>query len=237
VARRPSRQPGEDHGPRSEPIPRPGGRVRELTRLAPALDAEYRAAVGAVAGRIERSLGPEVFAVRAQPGADGWRPAPWRPALAAWRSSLAAAIRAAGDGTSFAVADVRDCYASISAETIGDLLGPQAAHAVAVLRRVRDLGVRGLPVGPQPSAILANAALSRLDQAIRSSGAHHLRWVDDLVLWGSPAQIPGALAALRAAAGRVGLELHDGKTAILEDRRQLRATALGRPVSSIIASP
>lgn len=234
---RPPRQPGDDRDARSEPIRRPGGGVRELTWLDPALDAEYRSAVGAVAGRIEGSLGPEVFAVRAQPGADGWRPAPWRPALAAWRRSLAAAIRATGDGTSFAVTDVRDCYASISAETIGDLLGPEAAHAVAVLRRLRDHGVPGLPVGPEPSAILANAALSRLDHAIRSSGVHHLRWVDDIVLWGSPAQIPGALAALAAAAARVGLELHDGKTAILEDRRQLRATALGRPVSSIIPSP
>ncbi|MGH2679720.1 MAG: RNA-directed DNA polymerase [Actinomycetota bacterium] len=237
MARRPPRQSGDDHGPRSEPTPRPGGGVRELTWLDPALDAEYRTAVDAVAGRIERSLGPEVFAVRAQPGADGWRPAPWRPALVAWRRSLAAVIREPGDGTTFAVADVRDCYASIAAEMIGDLLGPEAAHAVAVLRRVRDHGVRGLPVGPEPSAILANAALSRLDHAIRDSGVHHLRWVDDMVLWGSPAQIRRALAALAAAAAAVGLELHDGKTAILGDRRELRATALGRPVSSIIAAP
>ncbi|MDQ4109316.1 MAG: hypothetical protein M3138_11020, partial [Actinomycetota bacterium] len=116
-------------GPRFEPTPKPGGGLRWLTRLDPAGDAEYRAAVGPLAGRIERALGPEVFALRSRPASGGWRLAPWGPARSAWRKALRGIVREAPPGTAFAVADVRDCYGSISPETIAGLLGPEAAHA------------------------------------------------------------------------------------------------------------
>jgi hypothetical protein len=205
--------------------------------LDPAGDAEYRAAVGPLAGRIERSLGPEVFAIRARPGGAGWRLEPWQPARVAWRRALRRAIREATRGTSFAVADVRDCYGSISPETIRALLGPEAADAVAVLRRLDQHGVRGLPVGPDPSAILANAPLSRLDRAIRPRGARFARWVDDVFLWGSRDDVRRAVAALAPAAAEMGLDLHRDKTRILSDREEARALMLGDRDSSIIAAP
>jgi hypothetical protein len=120
---------------------------------------------------------------------------------------------------------------------VADVVGPEAADAVAVLRRFRDLGVRGLPVGPEPSAILANAVLVRLDDAIRGSGVRHLRWVDDVVLWGTAEDVRSALYALRAVAGTVGLELHGDKTRILVDRDEAAAVLLGGRDSSIIAAP
>lgn len=223
--------------PRFEPISKPGGGIRWLTRLDPAGEAEYREAVRPLAGRIERALGPEVFALRALPTSDGWRLAPWGPARAAWRRTLTKGVHEARPGTTFAVADVRDCYGSISTETIAALLGPEAAHAVAVLRRLHDRGVRGLPVGPEPSAVLANAVLSELDRAIRRTGAQHLRWVDDLVLWGARADVRHALDSLDDIAARMGLELHRAKTRLLADRQEARAVALGGRDSSIIAAP
>jgi hypothetical protein len=223
--------------PRFEPVPKRSGGVRWLTRLDPAGDTEYREAVRPLAGRIERSLGPEVFAPRTSPGPGGWRLAPWTPARVGWRRALRAAIRGASRGTTFALADVRDCYGSISPETIGALLGPGAAPAVAVLRHLHDHGVRGLPVGPDPSAVLANAALSILDRAIRSSGVRHVRWIDDVVLWGTTADVERALGALAAAAAAIGLDLHWEKTRILADRLELRAVLLGGRDSSIIAAP
>lgn len=207
-----------------------------MTRLDPAGDAEYREAVRPLAGRIERSLGPEVFAIRTSRGR-GSRLAPWAPARVAWRRTLRRAIREATRGTAFAVADVRDCYASISPETIGALLGPEAAHAIAVLRQLHDRGVRGLPVGPEPSAILANAALARLDLSIRRNGVGHVRWVDDLVLWGAAGDVRRALAALDTAAAGVHLDLHRDKTRVLADRHEARAIMLGERDSSIIAAP
>jgi hypothetical protein len=223
-------------GPRFEPTRKPCGGLRWLTRLDPACDAEYRDAVGPLAGRIERALGPEVFALRTRSASGGWRLVPWGPARAAWRKALRRAVREAPRGTAFAVADVRDCYGSISPETIAALLGPEAAHAIAFLRRLHDRGVRGLPIGPEPSAILANAVLTEMDRTIRHAGAQHLRWVDDLVLWGSRTDIGRALAALDDVAARVGLELHPTKTRLLVDRQEACA-ALGGRDSSIIAAP
>jgi hypothetical protein len=140
-------------------------------------------------------------------------------------------------GTTFAVADVRDCYGSISPDTIAALLGPEAAHAVSLLRRLHVRGVRGLPVGPEPSAILANAVLSELDRAIRRTDARHLRWVDDVVLWGPRTDVEHALTELDDVAAGMGLELHGTKTRLLGDRPEARAAALGGRDSSIIAAP
>jgi hypothetical protein len=233
------RPPGRSDatGPRLDPIPRPEGGIRWITRLDRAAEAEYRQAVLPLAGRIERALGREVFAVRTVPVAGGWRLAPWQPARAAWRRALREVVQRATSDMAFAVADVRDCYGSIAPGTIASLLGSDAAGAVAFLHGLRERGVRGLPVGPDPSALLANAVLAELDRAIRTTGARHLRWVDDVFLWGSEADVRQALVALERIADRMGLSLHREKTRRLEGADDARAVALGDRDSSIIASP
>jgi Reverse transcriptase (RNA-dependent DNA polymerase) len=227
----------DQRGPLLVPFPKADGASRWLTRLDLAGDAEYRRAVDPVAGRIERSLGSEVLASRARRSSAGWRLRPWRPARARWRATFRAATDEASPGTAFAVADVRDCFGSITPGAVERLLGPAAAGAVDVLRRLHDHGVRGLPVGPEPSAILANAVLGELDRALRRTGVAHVRWVDDLVLWGTTADMRRAPDALRSAATRVGLELHEGKTRILSGRDELRVLAPAGRDSSIIAAP
>jgi hypothetical protein len=234
-ARPPGRE--EPHAPRFEAVPKPSGGIRWLTRLDPADRARYELAVRPLVGRIERSLGPEVFATRGRRTSSGWRVAPWRPARRAWRRAVRAALAGAGRGTSFAVADVRDCYGSISAETLEDLLGSEAAHAVAVLRTFRERGVRGLPVGPDPSAFLANVALAELDVALRRAGVRHVRWVDDVFAWGDATQVRRAVDGLGRAAASLGWELHAGKTMLVADREEAHAVALGARDSSIIAAP
>jgi hypothetical protein len=223
--------------PRFEPIAKPGGGVRWLTRLDPAGEVAYRAAVAPLAGRIERSLGPRVFASRTRSAPRGPSIAPWRPARRRWRRALLAAAERPPSTTAFAVADVRDCYGSIAPATLARVLGPEARHAVRLLRMLQEAGVRGLPIGPEPSVVLANAVLSCLDRSLIASGVHHVRWVDDLVLWGRPARIARALAALRHDAASLGLELHDRKTRVLADGEELRALATGGSDSSIIAAP
>lgn len=239
MRRRPTRPTGrgDTPGPRSIPISEPGGGTRVLTVLGSADDAAYRASVGPLVGRIERSLGPEVVAIRAKrDGAGGWTLGPWRAARAAWRARIRRAILEAPEAT-FAVADVRECYASISPETITALLGPEGAQAVALLHRFHERGVRGLPVGPEPSAVLANAALSRMDRAIRNAGVRHLRWVDDVILWGSAEEVRTAMVAMRTAGEAIGLELHRGKTRIFDDLEEATGVLLGERDSSIIAAP
>ncbi len=210
--------------------------MRWLVRLDPADEAAYRAAVGPLVPRIERGLGPAVLANRARAAPDGWRLAPWGPSRAAWRRTLRRAVREARRGTVFAVVDVRDCYGSISTGTIVAVLGPEAAHAVALLRRFAVDGVRGLPVGPEASAVLANGILAALDRSLRAGGVRHLRWVDDVVLWGADRDVRRALGELHRAAEGLGLELHDRKTRLLDDREEARVT-LGGADSSMIAAP
>lgn len=215
---------GDDGGiPSIRPVPKPDGGVRWLTDLGPVDHAAYRSAVTPLLARIERSLGAEVLANRARWGSGGWGLAPWRLAWRTWQRMVTAAAREARPRTIFAVADVRDCYGSVSPDAVSSVLGPAADPLVAFLRRLGDAGVRGLPVGPDPSAVVANASLEPLDDAVRSSGAGHFRWVDDLVLWGTRREAIRGLDALHRAAAGLGLELHPGKTRLLEGPDELRA--------------
>jgi len=211
--------------------------VRWLTRLEPAELARYEAAVGPLVGRIERTLGTEVFSIRARRSGHGWGVAPWRPARRAWRRALRSAITGAKPGTIFARADVRDCYGSISPSVIRGLLGPDADGLDRVLGAFRDLGDCGLPVGPEPSAFVANAILARLDGTLRHAGVQHVRWVDDMIAWGDVGDVARAMDRLAASAEALGLALHDRKTRIFEDRDEARSFTLGDRDSSIIAAP
>jgi hypothetical protein len=212
-------------------MPKPGGGTRRLTLLDPADDAAYRAAVTPLVGRIERSLGPEVLSIRATSTGNGWGLAPWRPARAIRDATLSAAIAGAPRGTRFVVTDVRDCYASIGPRMLAALLGPPATAVVRLLLRLGEEGVRGLPIGPSASAVLANAALAPLDGALRAAGVRHVRWVDDLVAWGPRGDVLRAMASLRAEAASVGLELHDAKTIVLDAPEDVRSIVRSGPPS------
>ena len=54
-----------------------------------------------------------------------------------------------------------------------------------LLRRIARAGTPGLPIGPEPSAVLANAVLATADAAATHAGVRLLRWVDDVVLVGT----------------------------------------------------
>jgi hypothetical protein len=209
--------------PQLRAVPKLGGGVRWLTDLDPGDDDAYRAAVAPLVPEIEGSLGPEVLANRVRRGRSGWRLEPWGPARATWRERVSEAIRTAPPHAVFAVADVRDCYASIVPTTVMRTLGPVAAVVVSLLERLGDAGVRGLPVGPEPSALVSNAVLASVDRALRASNVRHLRWVDDVVLWGPRGNVLRALDAAHRSAEDLGLELHPAKTRVLDTCDELRS--------------
>ncbi|HET9671427.1 MAG TPA: RNA-directed DNA polymerase [Actinomycetota bacterium] len=219
------------------PVPKRGGGTRWLTELGHVDALAYRRAVAPLVPRIERALGPEVLANRALLDRAGWHLAPWRAARAVWESSVARGARQLGAGDAIVVADVRDCYGSIAAGVVSRLLGPAADGAVALLRRFADDGPDGLPVGPDASAILANVVLAGLDEALRAAGVRHVRWVDDVAVWGPRHRVLDGLDALHRAAARVGLELHDGKTRLLGGPEEIGTLAPCGRSSSIIAAP
>ncbi|MFM7718027.1 MAG: RNA-directed DNA polymerase, partial [Actinomycetota bacterium] len=112
--------------------------------------------------------------------------------------------------------DVADCFRSICPRLVErallDLDVPIGARhpVLRALEGFASIGIPGLPVGPLPSAVLANAVLAGVDRAL--AGARWLRWVDDVVLFASdPASLAGSEADVIRALGRIGLAPHPGK--------------------------
>lgn len=225
---------------RFERITRPGGGFRLLSRLDPADLRHLRQIVTSLGPLIEASLGPQVRANRLL--GRGAALAPWGPARDAWAAEIDARLRSEPSRSGprrVVVADVRDCYASIEGPVLAQSLRRVGARDDVVrglsdlLARLSEEGIAGLPVGPEPSAVLANLVLGRADRALHRAGAPHLRWVDDFVIFtGGRLHSIRALDALRRALGELGLELSEPKTAIL-DRGEARARLLARepPVS------
>jgi hypothetical protein len=136
----------------------------------------------------------------------------------AWHRAVAATT---GPGVVAIRSDVRDCYASITPSAVeaglrdADADPAARARIVEMLRSMQRDGVRGLPVGPAPSAILADAVLAIGDRAVVQGGGRIVRWVDDVVITADDR--PTALRsfdAWRRALGPLGLVPHEGKTIV-----------------------
>ena len=198
--------------------------ARELVVLHPSFDARYTSLVASIAADVESSLSPVVAANRLV----GWsvdpprlRFRPWRDERAAFNARLA---RLATGSGCVVFADVRACYRSISPEAIGWALRAagcdpfESARVVSFLHRLEATGIVGLPVGPEPSPVLANAVLAAVDRSLAAFGVTHLRWVDDVVaVAAGPVEAERVLAIVRAALEPVGLELNERKTRVVVD--------------------
>jgi hypothetical protein len=206
--------------------------ARPLVALHPSLDARYTSLVAAVAADVESSLSPAVAANRltswsVDPPALRFRP--WRDE----RASFGQRLHGLADGERCLVfADVRNCYRSIRPIVVGRALvalgcdALRSAVVVAFLRRLETIGITGLPIGPEPSPVLANAVLAELDRAVAAIGVRYLRWVDDVVVACRDAgQADGVLSSIRAALTRLDLELNEGKTRIVLDPSTIPTTS------------
>ncbi|HVF08342.1 MAG TPA: RNA-directed DNA polymerase [Actinomycetota bacterium] len=201
---------------------RDGGR-RVIVHLGAHDRLRYAAAVAAVTPEIERFLSDGVVANRARVMHGRLELEPWTPARRRYRGALRAASR--GPSRAAFVGDVRDCYGSIGPASVSSAL-----HRVGARReRIEDLaemlrsfearGVRGLPVGPDPSAVLANAVLAPVDSAVREVvGFEAIRWVDDIVVFTRDvAEARRTAAAFHRAVRALGLEAHDSKCRVIDE--------------------
>ena len=199
---------------------RHAGGVRVLTLLERATRDEYLALVAPAAPAIESSLTDRVVANRvawSTPDPPELRLRPWHVERREFGMRLR---RLAASAPTLVLTDVRRCYASIAPSTVARILGDLgvgSADAIArFLARLERAGGRGLPIGPEASAVVANAVLARPDDALRSAGIRHLRWVDDVVMaardehdaWHAVGVLAGALAGL-------GLRLNAEKTRVV----------------------
>lgn len=227
--------------PRLVQTPKRGGGVRWLSFLDRPTAARYASLVASVAPTIEAELGEEVVANRARAGVSpiGLRLRPWQPARDAF---LRKGRRLAPDAGVFVVADVHRCYPSIGADLVGRTLRrlgcarSEVLDLTALLEAIDEAGSSGLPIGPDPSAVLANAVLAGADGVLRAAGVRHLRWVDDF--WIFAPDNRQAAAALRSLGGWLegqGLSLAPGKTRMLERPEEIASVVTGGRVS--LATP
>jgi hypothetical protein len=227
----PAFAPADGRPVRFETIFKPGG-VRLIARLSGSLAAEYRDAVVSVVPRIEENLTRAVVAdrvaLRRQTARGSRIVATDLRAARAHARARAARLARMRPGPVI-LADVRSCYVSITPAVVERrlrLLGcaEDASSVRAVLERLSELGVRGLPVGPRASAVLANAVLARVDEEIAAAGALHLRWVDDLAVFPGDGDPERVLDRVAEALHHLGLSLAAEKCAI----GTLEATRFGR---------
>jgi hypothetical protein len=220
---------------RLEIVAKPGGGERVLSHLDARTLRAFDDVVSRAVPAIERALGPEVIANRAMIGPMGstFRLEAFGPARRRWTNAVRRALLRP-DVRAAALIDVRDCYASIGFEAVWRALGSvgipasQLRTVDLLLRQIRDAGVRGLPVGPEPSAVLANAVLAEVDSVARSQGVSHVRWVDDFVVVGSDlGRVSLAVGAMLRSLERLGLEHNDRKTRVLDCLDEVSTELLG----------
>lgn len=210
---------------------RPDGDARAIVRLDLSDAATYRRLVLPFAGRVERSQGPGSFANRTDRSG---RLLPVQPARRRWRTALERAVAARPSGA-IVVSDVRACYASIDRRVLLRA-GIDETDLLAFLAALERLGVPGLPVGPPPSAILANAVLGWADAAVRArTGVVPIRWVDDVVFVAeAPSAAVRAFDVWRRSLASLGLEPNDAKT-VRGLCAEAAAASVGRSASLVPA--
>lgn len=181
----------------------PSGKTRWITTLD---RAEARSYAAAVALAFPRSpIGPRSFAAPGGPGR------PWRAARLAWRRAVTGDLATAGF---VIVSDVADCYATIGEPAIRMAVrrvGGVPEPLLAQLAHLGASGVRGVPVGPAPSAVVCEAVLSIADARASSAGVPPIRWVDDVVFAGDRDVVVRAARAWTGALGELGLREHEEK--------------------------
>jgi hypothetical protein len=179
-------------------------------------DARWHVLAGTVAETIEPRLSASVLANRAAGPWPSWRLQPLGPALKEARR-LARGL----PGPVILRTDVAEFYPSVGpASLFGALrrLGAppgSAGTAADLLDGWGSEGYPGLPIGPAGSAVMANAVLASVDDAL--GGHPFLRWVDDYLISASTIRSAGeVLDRLHAVLDRVGLRPSRLKTQFLE---------------------
>ena len=197
----------------------PAGKRRLLTTLDEAEAALYRRVTALALPRRPPDL--RAFGCERPRGRR-----PWCDERVAWRAELRLALASAD---AVVASDVADCYPSIGERAIrmaSSWAEGEPEPLLAFLARVRAAGSGdGLPVGPGPSAAIADAVLSIADERARAAGLVPVRWVDDVVFAGDGGQVARAARAWGTALRELGLREHEGKRRTVRDVRNVAASS------------
>ena len=168
------------------PLPKPGkDDLRRLAHLHPLDDLQLRLLAGRILVGVASCAHVHSFGARLASGPPGWQ---IESSNHAWRClrDVASAHIDSGRYATLVKCDIRRCYPSISAEVVERALVSQGFDAkrigplVELLRGLVLVGApRGLPIGPEASAVIAGLVLGVVDRALAEAELAHLRYSDD----------------------------------------------------------
>lgn len=194
--------------------PKPRGGWRRFAILSPRDERTWSALAGRVASRLEPRLDRRVAANRTVGAPNNWQ-------LETTATAFHRARAIAPKQGPLMRTDVEEFYASVTPAILSRALAEAGAPpedsqlAATMLESWCADGYQGLPVGPVGSAVLANAVLKSVDEAL--SSLRFVRWVDDYVI-----AVPSIRAAseilerLDTSLDRLGLRRSVPKTGVFE---------------------
>ncbi len=87
--------------------------------------------------------------------------------------------------------DIADFYNQIYLHRVGNAIESATGDAKAgwqleqFITRLNNKASQGIPIGPAPSVVLAEAVMMDVDQLIHNMGLDHVRYVDDIRIFGN----------------------------------------------------
>lgn len=199
--------------------------MRTLTWLNPYDEILYRVLTGRVAAAVERSLDTYdrvVVSNRLVSVPPAWNYARLSEAYRE-RKANGLAIGSAFNCRALLKLDVKDYYPSLRPTVLASVLrriqAPEGAVEMleAFLDGLEDLqSAPGIPIGPEGSGVLGNAALLDVDRALQSLTIGMVRYTDDTwAFLDDPAKEEAVVEVYEEALGDLGLRPNHDKTALL----------------------
>lgn len=174
----------------SFPLPKPGrSELRRLAQLHPLDDLWIRVLVDQLLAGSSPRMHDGACSARLTVAPPGWR---LQRSNEAWNRlrRRASMIMATGRYATLVKCDVRRCYPSMSIEVIERALrwhgidAKSAAPLLEMLGQLRQAGApKGLPIGPEASAVVAGLVLAVVDSVLSDAGIVHLRYSDDTFIF------------------------------------------------------
>ncbi len=162
-------------------------KVRDFASPHPIDEILYRIVGGRITGNVERALDESVVSWRLTTQPPAWRLWDKNESFARQRKEVRSLSRHEPFPGAL-VTDVTNYFPSIATEILikhlTSLSAPREAvsYVEAALLSWQGAGLKGIPIGPETSALLGNVFLSPIDDELTSLGFKYVRLTDDLVV-------------------------------------------------------
>jgi hypothetical protein len=223
--------------------PRFPNKMRGISVLQPSDLVLYRAAAGRLAHTTDASLSGNVYSYRLSCNTRGDTAWQFRDRRKTYGDLVNKAVELLRSGRYGAMCetDVSSYYGSIKNNLLERALGGRGCDPKTVdevMRRISHWqtvdGVRGLPVGPEASAVLGNFFLRQLDEALNRAGVSHLRYMDDVLIFTRDAHDQAAAVAMMdQELATLQLQRSEPKTSYFDEPREAEAHLRNASLASL----